>query len=168
MEPDRATNDFLYSEAIFSARFPELAAKVQLRPIDERNFFLLCIYILQPARDHIGQPIKITSGKCNYDLNKAIGRNHFATDHAWLLDIHKCAVDIQVLTEDGAKVDYAKTLECFLWMVETLKEVVGQLIYYPQTNHIHASLASPSHFREVLVKIDGEYVNYDPSIDLIG
>ena len=164
MEPDRATRDFLYSEAICSDRFPELAAKIHLPPIDRYKFFVICIYILQPARDYIDQPIKLTSGKCNHELNVALGRDPFTTDHAWMVDIPKCAVDFQVLSVDRSKIAHVSTLECFLWMAESLKDVVGQLIYYSDLGHIHVSLPIPKkHYREVLVKIDGKYISYDPS-----
>jgi hypothetical protein len=161
---DRATRNFLYSEAIISDRFPELAEKIQLPPIDRYKFFLLCALILQPVRDYIDQPVKITSGKCNHDLNVAIGRDPFKTDHAWMLDIHRCAVDFQVFTiNDISEFDPMNTLLCFYWMAKKLKDVVGQLIYYSDLRHIHVSLPTPEHYREVLVKIDGEYVAYDPS-----
>jgi hypothetical protein len=164
MEPDRATRDFLYSEAIVSDRFPELAAKICLPAIDRHKFFLLCTLILQLARDYIDQPIKIICGKCNCDLNRALGRNPATTEHAWMFDIHRCAVDFQVLTlDDIPKVDPSNTLKCFLRMAESLKDVVGQLIYYSDLGHIHVSLPTSKHHREVLVKIDGELISYDPS-----
>lgn len=165
MDLDRASHDFLYSEAVCSDQFPEIAAKIHLTEIDQYKFFLICTIILQLARDYIGQPIKITSGKCTYELNVALGRNHFTTDHAWIVDIQRCAIDFQVLTEDGKNVDPRKTLECFLRMAENLKDVVGQLIYYSDLGHIHVSLPTQKHYRDVLVKIEGEYISFDPSKD---
>jgi hypothetical protein len=158
---DRATHDFLYSEAIRSDQFPEIASKIHLTEIDRFKFFLLCTLILQPARDYIGQPIRITSGKCSHELNVALGRNHFTTDHAWIVDIQRCAIDFQVLTEDMKNIDPRKTLECFLWITENLKNVVGQLIYYSEKGHIHVSLPTQKHYRNVLVKIKGKYVSFD-------
>lgn len=170
MDLDRATRDFLYSEAIHSDQFPEIAAKIHLAEIDRYKFFLICTIIIQLARDYIDQPIKITSGKCTHELNVALGRNHFTTDHAWIVDIQRCAVDFQVLTTTDfcqnqfkiPQIDPGKTLECFLWMAENLKDVVGQLIYYSDLGHIHVSLPTQKHYRDVLVKIDGGYIIYDP------
>jgi hypothetical protein len=165
---DRVTRNFLYSDAICSDRFPALAAKIQLSAIDRYKFFLLSTLILQPARDYADQDIKTTSGKCNHKLNVALGRDPYKTDHAWMLDIHRCAVDFLVLNSDGSnKADYKKTLECFLWMAENLKDVVGQIIYYSDLGHIHVSLPTPEYYREVLVKIAGEFISYDPSRDQI-
>lgn len=154
MKSDHATKNFLYSEAVCSDKFPELAAKIRLPALDRYKFFIICTLILQPARDYIDQPIKITSEKCNHDLN------------VWMVDIYRCAVDFQVLTiNDIPAVDPNNTLNCFLWMAENLKNVVGQLIFSSDTFHIHVSLPTPEHYREILVKTDGEYISYDPSED---
>jgi zinc D-Ala-D-Ala carboxypeptidase len=67
------TKNFTLAEMTFS----QTATRNNIRNIpddqDIKNLKLLCQKILQPLRDNLGKPIKVTSGYRSPILNKAIG-----------------------------------------------------------------------------------------------
>jgi zinc D-Ala-D-Ala carboxypeptidase len=67
------TKNFTLAEMTFS----QTATRNNIKNIpdqqDIKNLKLLCQKILQPLRDNLGKPIKITSGYRSPALNKAIG-----------------------------------------------------------------------------------------------
>jgi zinc D-Ala-D-Ala carboxypeptidase len=69
----KLSNNFHLEEFIFSQTAQRLGIKNQPNQIHINNMNALCANILQPLRDSIGLPIKITSGYRSPELNKAIG-----------------------------------------------------------------------------------------------
>tara|TARA_X000001036_G_C20652508_1_gene795647 strand:+ start:434 stop:967 length:534 start_codon:yes stop_codon:yes gene_type:complete len=80
---------------------PSKAQEVQLRE--------LCKYVLDPIREHFGEPIKVTSGYRCAKLNEVIGGSSKSQHMAKNGD---CAVDFKFL---GNKVDLP---EVFKWITE--------------------------------------------------
>ena len=80
---------------------PSKAQEVQLRDI--------CKYVLDPIREHFGEPIKVTSGYRCPKLNEVIGGSSKSQHMAKNGD---CAVDFKFL---GNRVDLQK---CFNWITK--------------------------------------------------
>ena len=119
--------NFYYKEFFVSRSYPDLADKSYDREIDNKMFQdrlkRLCQEVLQPARDFIGKPIKITSGFRDKFLNEAVGGN-IISDHMLAM-----AADITC--------DYPLG-ELFHWLKENT--CYRQIIWYPKKNFIHCSV----------------------------
>jgi len=57
------------------------------------NLAELCENVLQPIRDRIGKPIRVTSGFRNIETNRAIGGSS-TSDHC-----HGCACDVKLIVD---------------------------------------------------------------------
>ena len=136
----KITEHFSFDEFIVSKDRPDLLV-YNLDPVDKVKLWYMCSMILEPVRLKFALPIRILSGKRSPELNEAIGGSP-NSDH--LYNTVCCAVDFGIPGADITRV--------FNWMHEALKAVVGQVIVYPDRNFIHASLPTPKHHREFLVK----------------
>ena len=67
----RLSPNFTLEELTRSASHPEIRNVPDMAQL--RNLVLLCVRILQPLRDAIGRPVRITSGFRCPKLNKAVG-----------------------------------------------------------------------------------------------
>ena len=67
----RLSPNFTLEELTRSASLPEIRNVPDMAQL--RNLVLLCARILQPLRDAIGRPVRITSGFRCPKLNKAVG-----------------------------------------------------------------------------------------------
>jgi len=142
------TKNFSEREFIVSAKFPELAAKIIASPSEKYKIFLLSVIILQPARNWIKRPIKITSGICDEELNTLLGRDWETTDHFYCnYEATSNAVDFIVL-ENGIH-SFNKTELVYLWIKDNLE--YGQLIWYPKRGSVHVTLPTPHHYKDYLV-----------------
>ena len=90
---------------------PSKAQEVQLREISK--------IVLDPIREHFGEPIKVTSGYRSPKLNEVIGGSSKSQHMAKNGD---CAVDFKFL---GNKIDLQ---ECFDWITKDSKIVYDQCI----------------------------------------
>ena len=96
--------------------------------------------LLEPSRTALGVPFRITSGYRSPEHNKRVGgaKN---SDHLWTGK--KAAVDVVISATPVRR-----------WMAAVQiadNEDYGQLIWYLDTNHIHVSLPTPKHHRELLI-----------------
>ena len=67
----RLSQNFTLEELTRSASHPEIRNVPDMAQL--RNLTLLCMRILQPLRDALGRPVRITSGFRCPKLNKAVG-----------------------------------------------------------------------------------------------
>lgn len=112
-------------------------------PIDDicdvrANIMLLVHHVLDPIRDHVGMPLRITSGYRCAKLNELVGgceRSQHLTGEAADFQVDSfCVKDYKVLA---------------FWCADNLD--FDQLIVYPKRGFIHISYASPEDNRhEVL------------------
>jgi uncharacterized protein YcbK (DUF882 family) len=125
----KMTNNFYYKEAFVSTSFPDLADKAYDRESNnvmfQQRFKKLCQEVLQPARDFVGKPIKITSGYRDKFLNQAVGGSP-TSDHQLFL-----ACDI-VVPDYGIN----ELNELYIWLKDNT--CYRQLIKYP--TFIHCSV----------------------------
>lgn len=102
------------------------------------NIMLLVYHVLDPIREHVGMPVRITSGYRCARLNEIMGgceRSQHLTGEA---------ADFQI---DGFNLTDYKTLA--YWCADNLD--FDQLIIYVKRKFIHISYASPGNNRnEVL------------------
>ena len=105
---------------------PSKAQEVQLRE--------LCKMVLDPIREHFGEPIRVTSGYRSPKLNEVIGGSSKSQHMAKNGD---CAVDFKFLG------DRVKLQECFDWITEESKLTFDQCIaeFFP-SGWIHISYVS--------------------------
>lgn len=130
-----------------------------------RTAYLLARLILQPLRDYINEPIRITSGF----RPAPVAGGSATSEHLYIGQAG--AVDINI----GAKQTPARNLHAFNWLAENCRYSIGQLIYYTETTHLHISLAG-KHQGQFLVcrsKANADYINikraseiqrYDPRL----
>lgn len=127
----RLAPNFTLDEFSVSASFPELAGPVPAYLADRVR--RLAWYVLQPIRDALDAPMRITSGWRSPALNAAVGGSptsqHLRGEAAdWTVDGWPIAAAWRVVRElvaDGHLPD------------------AGQLIVYPRAQFIHTALASP-------------------------
>ena len=68
------TKNFTFEELIASEKADELGINnTPKHPYITENLRLLALAVLQPARDHIGEPIEVESGWRSKALNRAVG-----------------------------------------------------------------------------------------------
>ena len=146
------TPNFSSREFVVSERYPDLVEEIwkSLIGMDHYKFFLLARTILQPIRDYLGLPVKITSGKRSDVLNKAVG-GAATSDHLYK---HECAA------VDFTLNDPFKTQKAHIFLLSK-RYLFGQLIMYPDEHgfhtFIHVSLPSKSHLGECLRKVNGKF-----------
>lgn len=99
---------------------------------ERENLIKLATTILQPARDYIGKPLRITSGFRGEKLNEAVGGSR-TSQH-----LYGEAADIVVRTHDGIDKRAMKSL--FGYLAEHAR--FGQLIWEYGGRWIHVSLPS--------------------------
>lgn len=104
----------------------------------------LCETVLQPLRDKLAAPIKITSGKRSKAHNTRVGGSP-TSDHLYL--------------GESAAADFtcSELVRAYLWLADNKREQVGQAIYYPNRHFIHVSLPTKRHSGELLICEAGEY-----------
>ena len=95
------------------------------------NLVWLCENILQPLRDELGVPIRITSGYRGYDLNQAIGGSS-SSDHC-----KGAAADIE-LWVNGSE-DNAKLYHLIKNMDLPFKQLIWEFGDEDQPNWIHVA-----------------------------
>lgn len=105
-----------------------------------RTATLLAVMILQPLRNYMGQPVKITSG---YRAAPVAG-GASDSEHFYLRD--EGAVDINIGTPN-----VKDNLKAFNWLATNCLYSIGQMIWYIETTHLHISLASLRNQAELLV-----------------
>ena len=140
-----ATN-FDYDEFFVSEKFPEYAEILRDKHANDADmierFTQLSRVCLQPFRDYVKSPFKITSGYRDEWLNVKVG-GETNSDH-----MHAMACDITF--------DNISSLE-FEWAVIHLP--YRQIIYYPEQHFIHISYnqkdKEPQH--RASIKKDGKY-----------
>lgn len=121
----KLSENFHIEEFCVSASCPQL---VQAVPFEYRaHVETLVLEILQPIRDHLGEPVTITSGYRPLALNRAIGGSPTS----------------QHLTASAADFTTAHLRGLFRELVSrTLLVPCGQCIYYPSRGFIHIALPS--------------------------
>jgi zinc D-Ala-D-Ala carboxypeptidase len=72
------TKNFHLNEFIFSQTAQRHGLNNTPNPEQVKNIQLLCLHILQPLRDNLQRPIKITSGYRSPELNRKIGGSRFS------------------------------------------------------------------------------------------
>lgn len=114
-----------------------------------RTCYVLARSILQPLRDYMSEPIKITSGyRAETIAGGAAKSEHFYGAHANSdLENYEGAVDINI----GKAPNAGRNLLAFNWLANNCRYSLGQLIWYTETTHLHISLAGPRHIGELLV-----------------
>lgn len=120
----------------------------------------LKLFVLQPLRNKFGEALPITSGFRTPDESLAAG-GAASSEHDWghgrtgrdRLD-WRGAVDI------APKVSVVKRLEMYKWLMVNCSTVVGQVIWYVETGHIHISLATPLHQGEFLCCVSKKTKDY--------
>ena len=69
----KLTEHFNLEEFRVSRDYPELARVVYFTPEEKERVRCFCAYILEPLRARLGNiPIRITSGKRSWELNRAV------------------------------------------------------------------------------------------------
>lgn len=130
-------NEFFNSDAAVACgikNFPSLDNIYEVKA----NIMLLVHSVLDPIREHVGMPVRITSGYRCASLNEIVG-GHERSQH-----LTGEAADFQV---DGFCVKDYKTLA--FWCADNLD--FDQLIVYPKRGFMHISYVSPEDNRhEVL------------------
>jgi uncharacterized protein YcbK (DUF882 family) len=115
------------------------SAGIIIEPTNEQIFCMqtLCTNVLQPIRDIMG-PVVVTSGLRNVKTTSALIKQGYpastSSDHyAWSEGNPKAtgAADFYCLRKD--------TLGVFDWIIHSIMDSVGQVIYYPDKNFIHVS-----------------------------
>jgi uncharacterized protein YcbK (DUF882 family) len=122
----KLTNNFDYGEFFVSDSFPEYAQLLKEKHANDldmiERFTQLSSFCLQPFRDYVKAPFKITSGYRDEWLNTKVG-GEGKSDHMYAM-----ACDITF--------DNISRLE-FEWAVVHLP--YRQIIYYPEQHFIHIS-----------------------------
>lgn len=120
--------------------------------------------ILQPLRDFVGAPIRITSGKrSTVPQGGAENSEHFFNGNDG-------AVDINI-----APIDVATNFRAFDWLMKNCRHGVGQAIWYCETTHLHISPAgrnqseflvcvSKANHRYNAIKTAADLKTYDPRL----
>jgi hypothetical protein len=145
----KLTKNFNDDEFFVSDQFPEIARRMkEISPsCIKASLYLLCRYVLQPLRDELNIPIRITSGVRNRRLLKQLYGSM-----GLLPPRHS-------LHEDGIACDFVlpgnkdKLKEAFDYIKLFLGDHYSELILYKDANgyrNIHVALPSP---REQLTKI---------------
>lgn len=120
----RLTTHFTLDEFAVSASHPGVVEPV---PDALQGYCrLLAILALQPARNALGVPLRVTSGYRSEALNRAVGGSPTSQ--------HRLAQAADVTTDDPAAL--------FVWLRETEPAGIGQVIYYPARRFVHVALAS--------------------------
>lgn len=89
----KLSKNFNLSEFAVSDTYPDVAAGITFNPDEIERIQALVDFILQPLRNHIGEPIYITSGKRSPELNNLVN-GYGDSDHLFLELRRSCAVDI--------------------------------------------------------------------------
>lgn len=108
--------------------------------VQTRTCEMLARMILQPLRNQMKLPIKITSGfRSAQAEGGAKNSEHFYING-------EGAVDINISTP-APKIN----LTAFNWLATNCLYSIGQLIWYTETTHLHISLAGKRHQGELLM-----------------
>lgn len=120
----RLTPHFALTEFAVSASHPSL---VQPVPDALAGYCrLLAVLALQPAREALDAPLRITSGYRDAALNRAVGGSPTS----------------QHLVAQAADVTTADPATLFLWLCQTNPDGIGQVIFYPAQRFVHVALVS--------------------------
>ncbi len=141
----KLSEHFDLEEFRVSQRFPELAARIEFSGHDRHKCFLLARMILEPVRERLGCPVRITSGKRTEELNRAVGgvpgSEHLFRDFSAAADF----------TVDPARRSLLHEVPPLLpaWSF-------GQVILYlgedRRPRFVHVSLPTPGRYGERLLK----------------
>jgi hypothetical protein len=133
--------EFLYSDTAERLKLVQFQEQISLSCVD--NIKLLCNYVLQPLRDYLGEPVKITSGYRSIQLNNAI----------------KGVKNSEHLQGKAADIQTRRLKEAFDWIKDNC--VFNQLIWENKQKNvwIHVSYSADNNKKEVLVYENGKYVH---------
>lgn len=128
------SSHFTADEFVVSAQFPSLAAQISLSDEDLQKLHYLCLFGLEPLREHFQAPIYILSGKRSPELNLKVGGS--VNSQHMLCE----AADFEMPSVDCMAV--------YLWLHASLKWC-GQLFCYPTKRFVHMALprrgVAPNH-----------------------
>jgi zinc D-Ala-D-Ala carboxypeptidase len=138
------SKNFSLAELVRSDAAVRLGDPVQFNPPEEvkRNLKALAIHVLQPLRDAIGHPIKITSGFRSQRVNKAIGGSA-TSDHCI-----GCAADIQLVI--GGKNCNQLLFDTVVKLGLPFKQMIDEFGTDSEPGWIHISFQEGKNRREKL------------------
>lgn len=155
------TANFNLKDFITSTEAPELLVDFKFNEAQTWRVFLLCVTILQPARNYVGRAIIVTNGIRTPALRDALKKNHKPvanSDHDFD-EPDNAAADITCGNPDEPAIAAAnETL--FQFIRNRLPHTFGQLIAYRNAQgkikHLHVSLPRPGNVGEVYESRHGE------------
>ena len=134
------TKNFTKEEMVASATAKRLKIDNTPDKDSEAKLYILCLEVLQPLRDALGKPIKVSSGYRCLALNKAVGgvpsSQHLKGEAADL--------------NNGSISENKKLFNLAQKMIKEGKITVGQLIDEKGYQWIHISLPDKKHNNQIL------------------